>query len=82
MNLSEWCKFKRDNKHLSESELAIKALKLQKQDIRDSIMQQEQDRFEKAAEKKIEQEIDKNLEKVLEKALMSSNSKMNIAINI
>ena len=82
MNISEWCKLKRDNANLSEEEFAVKAWNLQHKRIQEAIMQQEQERFEKAAEKKIEQELDKKLEKVIEKALLSGKSSMNISINI
>lgn len=82
MNISEWCKLKRDNANLSEEEFAVKAWNLQHKQIRDTIMQQEQERFEKAAEKKIEQELDKNLEKVIERALLNGKSSMDITINL
>ena len=81
MNISEWCKLKRDNANLSEEEFAVKAWNLQRQQIRDTIMQQEQERFENA-EKKIEQELDKNLEKVIEKALLGGKSSLDIKINL
>ena len=82
MNISEWCKLKREYSGLSEEEFAVKAWNLQRQQIRDTIMQQEQERFEKAAEKKIEQELDKNLEKVIEKALQGGKSSLDIKINL
>ena len=82
MNLSEWCKLKRDNANLSEEEFAVKAWNLQRQQIRDTIMQQEQERFEKAAEREIERQIDKNLDKVIERALLNGKSSMDITINL
>lgn len=82
MNISEWCKLKRDNANLSEEEFAVKAWNLQRQRTREAILKQEQDRFEKAAEKKIEQEIDKNIDKTVAEALSKGFSKMNIKINV
>ena len=82
MNISEWCKLKRDNANLSDEEFAVKAQNLQHKKIQEAIMQQEQERFEKAAEKKIEQEIDKNIEKVIEKALLGGKSSLDIKIMI
>lgn len=82
MNISEWCKLKRDNANLSEEEFAVKAWNLQRQQIRNIIMQKEQERFEKAAEKEIERQIDKNLDKVIEKALKGSKSSLDIKINL
>ena len=82
MNLSEWCKLKRDNEHLSEEEFALLAWKKQKESTRDIIMQREQERFEKAAEREIERQIDKNLDKVIERALLNGKSSMDITINL
>ena len=82
MNISEWCKLKRDNANLSEEEFAVKAWNLQRQQIRNIIMQKEQERFEKAAEKEIERQIDKNLDKVIEKALKGGKSSLDIKINL
>ena len=82
MNISEWCKLKRDNDNLSEEEFAVKAWNLQRQQIRNIIMQKEQERFEKVAEKEIERQIDKNLDKVIEKALKGGKSILDIKINL
>lgn len=82
MNISEWCKLKRDNANLSEEEFAVKAWNLQRQQIRNIIMQKEQERFEKVAEKEIERQIDKNLDKVIEKALKGGKSSLDIKINL
>lgn len=82
MNISEWCKLKRDNANLSEEEFAIKAWNYQKQKVRDMIMQQEEERFEKRAEQKIEQEVDKNIDRAIERALKSGFSKMDIKISL
>ena len=82
MTISEWCKFQRENENLSEEELAVKAWRLQREKTREIIMQQEQERFQKAAEKKIEEEIEKNLGKMLEKALFGGKSSMNIEIKL
>lgn len=82
MNISEWCKLKRDNANLSEEEFAVKAWNLQRQQIRNIIMQKEQERFEKVAEKEIERQIDKNLDKVIEKALKGGKAALDIKINL
>ena len=82
MTISEWCKFKRDNEGLSEKDLAVKAWNVQRQEIRDFITQQEEDRFEKAAKKTIEKELDKNLDKAIYKALFNGKSKLDIKINM
>ena len=58
------------------------AWKMQREQIRNAIMQQEQERFEEVAAKKIEQEIDKNIDKVIEKALLGGKYNMDIKINI
>lgn len=82
MTISEWCKLKREYASLSEEEFALKAWKMQREQIRNAIMQHEQERFEKAAEKKIEREIDKNIGKAIEKALLGGKYNMDIKINI
>lgn len=82
MNISEWCKLKRDNANLSDEEFAVKAWNLQHKKIQEAIMQQEQERFEKAAEREIERQIDKNLDKVIERALLNGKSSMDITINL
>lgn len=82
MNISEWCKLKRDNVNLSEEEFAVLAWKRQRESVRETIMQYEQDKLQKAAEQKIEQELDKNLDKVIEKALLNGKSSLDIKINI
>ena len=82
MTIAEWCKFQRENENLSDEELAVKAWKFQRENIRERIMQQEQERFEKAAAKKIEEEIEKNLGKMLEEALFGGKSSMNIEIKL
>ena len=82
MNISEWCKLKRDNANLSEEEFAVKAWNLHHKRIQEAIMQQEQERFEKAAEREIERQIDKNLDKVIERALLNGKSSMDITINL
>lgn len=78
MNLVEWCKLKKDNANLSEGQLAIKAWDLQRQQMIEELMQQEQKRFEKAAE----QEIGKSIEKVIEKALTGGKANLDIKINL
>ena len=82
MNISEWRKLKRDNANLSDEEFAVKAWNLQHKKIQEAIMQQEQERFEKAAEREIERQIDKNLDKVIERALLNGKSSMDITINL
>ena len=82
MTISEWCKFKRDNEGLSAKDLAVKARNVQRQEIRDFITQQKEDRFEMAAKKTIEQELDKNLDKAIYKALFNGKSKLDIKINM
>lgn len=82
MTISEWCKLKREYASLSEEEFALKAWKMQREQIRNTIMQQEQERFEEVAAKKIEQEIDKNIDKAIEKALLGGKYNMDIKINI
>ena len=82
MNISEWCKLKREYSGLSEEEFAVKAWNLQHKQVREAIMQQEQERFEKAAEREIERQIDKNLDKVIERALLNGKSSMDITINL
>ena len=82
MNIADWYKLKRDNANLSDEEFAVKAWNLQHKKIQEAIMQQEQERFEKAAEREIERQIDKNLDKVIERALLNGKSSMDITINL
>jgi len=82
MNLSEFCKLKRDNAHLSEEEFAIKAYNLQRQSIKDAIFSQKEDKIKNIAEQQIEKQLDKNLDKAIERALISGTSTINIDLNI
>lgn len=82
MNLSEFCKLKRDNAHLSEEEFAIKAYNLQRQSIKDAIFSQEEDKIKDIARQQIEKQMDNKLDKAIEKAFNNGFSSMNINIKL